>query len=93
MTPTHGPRRACYCSPHCGLPPCTGCGEDHGGHDMGDGEHLCRDCHLERGLAMMQCSVCQRMRYRPNVLGGIGEYLWGEACKCEPGTPTVGDAG
>jgi hypothetical protein len=86
------PQPACSCRPHCGLPPCTECGEDHGGHDHGNGVHLCRDCDLEYRLTGMRCSVCQRMRYRSGVLGGLGESLWGERCRCAPGTPSVRDA-
>lgn len=80
--PLYGPFTACDCRPHCGLPPCTGCGEDHGGHDHGGDVHLCRDCDLARGLAAMLCPVCQRMRFRAGVLGGLGEWLWGERCGC-----------
>ncbi len=39
-------KQACDCRDwSCGLPPCDGCGEDHGGLEFGD-KRLCRDCHL-----------------------------------------------
>lgn len=86
----HGPFTACDCRPLCGLPPCTGCGEDHGGHDRGSGVHLCRDCDIEYSMASMQCSGCKRMRYREEtLLGNIGAYLWGERCTCAPRPPSM----
>lgn len=88
-----GPFTACHCRPHCGLPPCTGCGDDHGGHDHGGGIHLCRDCDIEHGLSGMECSACGRMRYRTETpLGNIGGYLWGEPCTCDPRPPSTREA-
>lgn len=41
-------KQACECRDwSCGLPPCSVCGEDHGGIDMGAAGRFCRDCHLE----------------------------------------------
>lgn len=87
-----GPYCACSCRPFCGLPPCTACGEDHGGHDHGNGAHLCRDCDIEWVLASMECSVCKRMRYRTETpIGNFGAYLWGDPCACDPRPPSMLD--
>ena len=70
------------------------CGEDHGGNDMGGDLHLCRDCAIEYRLDGMQCSGCNRMRYREDdatgPLPGLAAALWGERCACpEPRPPSV----
>lgn len=70
------------------------CGEHAGG--VGDGR--CRECGIEHHLDTMQCSVCQRMRYRKrdgtvmDKLTAIGEALWGERCVCDPQPPSVAEA-
>lgn len=81
----------CGCKPPCGLPPCTTCGEDHGGHDHGGGIHLCRDCDLEYMLDGMQCSGCKRMRYATDSIATpFAESLWGKRCACpDPRPPSI----
>lgn len=80
---------ACICGDAaCTLPLCP-CGEWH----ASSGER-CRDCDIQHGLDSMQCSVCQRMRYRRDheQLTAFAGYLWGDACECDPRPPSVADA-
>lgn len=66
--------------------------------DCGDetrNEHgRCRDCDIRHSLDIMQCSVCERMRYRTEtaVFKGVGAYLWGDPCTCDPKPPSVYEA-
>ena len=47
-------KQACSCKDWgCGLPPCDGCGEDHGGLER-DGKRLCRDCWQEASWAAIE---------------------------------------
>lgn len=71
-----------------------GCGEHAGG--VGDG--FCRDCGIQHHLDTMQCSKCERMRYRRrdgtvlDKLTAIGEALWGDRCECpEPLPPSIAE--
>lgn len=64
--------------------PCNGCNEPTLNPEW------CRECDIERSLDAMQCSGCQRMRYRTETpFGDIGAYFWGEPCTCEPRPPSV----
>lgn len=73
----------------CDLPPCA-CGEDHVSVDG-----RCRDCDIQWLLDGMQCSACNRMRYRtdgPEPIADFGKYLWGDRCECAPSVPSKRDA-
>ena len=71
------------------------CVEKCGEHESVDGR--CRDCGIQHHLDTMQCSVCERMRYRArdgtvmDKFTAIGEALWGERCTCDPKPPSVAD--
>lgn len=71
---------------------CIDCGEDHGTGSDG----RCRDCNITFLLDSMQCSGCQRMRYRErdgsraaDMAVEIAEAVWGDRCVCDPRPPTV----
>jgi len=86
LTMTTTMRQACDCKDwSCGLPPCDGCGEDHGGHKVGD-KNLCRDCDLEFVFEHMTCATCGKLRTRSDgVSGELAAYLFGaeHRCLCE----------
>lgn len=69
---------------------------DCGEHASYDGR--CRDCNIQHDLDRMQCSVCERMRYRErdgtvmDKFTAIGEALWGDRCACDPKPPSVAEA-
>lgn len=70
--------------------PCIDCG------DLTLNPERCRDCDIEYSLNCMQCSVCERMRWRNDRPGSesavLAQYLWGEPCQCPVGTPSVHEA-
>ncbi len=67
--------------------PCVDCGEPTLNPER------CRDCDITRSLDRMQCSQCERMRYRVDtpMTAELGAYFWGEPCSCDPKPPTVAD--
>jgi hypothetical protein len=70
----------CGCTPPCMWPPCVDCEDDHASSPG----NRCRDCDLQYLMHRMECSGCNRMRYRTNVIGAI----WGDPCKCDPKPPS-----
>ncbi len=75
--------------------PCVECGDET--YNVDRNPVLCRECNITRMLEQIQCSSCERMRYRTDddyaPLPGLAQALFGARCQCDPKTtPTMYDA-